>query len=349
MQRVNWQCDAEMDDRLKKQSQSSEKKQSDGKHSLGKTAKEAKSQYPQKQEEFIKKMLSNTDFKSASLLLSPISQLFNPLNQNLLNKIFTQGPKEISQILESLRCSSKQSVKSFEEYTSHCKYETSNLSPSTGLGKFDISHDPKNSATTVAVKVFYEFEPTRNIKEYGIEEPLKWNEKEKEEWKKRYFNAITSAWSKKFSFSVELIGKDGNPVKIVTTPQISVLESSSKSDSHFYLVVEKIPKDEFAGSSVQIGGQHVKLDSEDTKKTSKCGKYEQRGAVHEFGHMLGIGDEYRDSGFNPHHADLTESLFQTKVEVKDDQRVMSCGEEVNILHYSTILEALRKITNLEWK
>ncbi len=66
---------------------------------------------------------------------------------------------------------------------------------------------------------------------------------------------------------------------------------------HWEITVEKVSA--FAVSSVNPVMGNVSLDSLDLTLTRKKGGHYQRGAVHEFGHMLGLGDEYHKK--NPYH------------------------------------------------
>jgi hypothetical protein len=66
-------------------------------------------------------------------------------------------------------------------------------------------------------------------------------------------------------------------------------------DEHWQVMVTKIPGGSFQQSSVWPGKKKVEMDSEDLTLTSKGFNQKQRGSVHEFGHMLGIGDEYPET------------------------------------------------------
>jgi hypothetical protein len=85
---------------------------------------------------------------------------------------------------------------------------------------------------------------------------------------------------------------------------------------HWEITVEKVSK--FAVSSVNPITGNVSLDSQDLKLTRKSGNQRQRGAVHEFGHMLGLDDEYHKT--SKHH--------------KDYKSVMNSGEMVLKRHNS---------------
>jgi outer membrane protein OmpA-like peptidoglycan-associated protein len=83
---------------------------------------------------------------------------------------------------------------------------------------------------------------------------------------------------------------------------------------------------------------------------------DQTTVAHEFGHMLGLGDEYptSDTGSRPvgtpvAHSPLAERLIpgQQPILARHDESIMSVGEEVRPHHYVTFLEVLGKMTDTE--
>lgn len=91
---------------------------------------------------------------------------------------------------------------------------------------------------------------------------------------------------------------------------------------HWEITVEKVKK--FAVSSVNPITGNVLLDSLDLKLTLKKGGKRQRGVIHEFGHMLGLADEYPKK--SPHHADY--------------RSVMNSGEAILRRHDSPFMKWL---------
>lgn len=93
---------------------------------------------------------------------------------------------------------------------------------------------------------------------------------------------------------------------------------------HWEITVEKVSK--FAVSSVNPVMGNVSLDSLDLKLIRKKGGGRQRGVVHEFGHMLGLDDEYKKD--SPFH--------------KDYKSVMNGGETVLKRHDAQHMKWLEK-------
>lgn len=91
---------------------------------------------------------------------------------------------------------------------------------------------------------------------------------------------------------------------------------------HWEVTVTKVKK--FKVSSVNPVTGNVTLDSLDLNLTLKNGGQRQRGAVHEFGHMLGLGDEY---GKKSKHR-------------KDYRSIMNSGEMVLKRHNSPFMKWL---------
>ena len=65
------------------------------------------------------------------------------------------------------------------------------------------------------------------------------------------------------------------------------------TSEHWEITVTKIRRGSFSTSSVNPFLGTVKMDSEDVNFVNKGFGQSQRGVVHEFGHMLGLPDEYK--------------------------------------------------------
>ena len=96
---------------------------------------------------------------------------------------------------------------------------------------------------------------------------------------------------------------------------------------HWEITVTKIPKGDFMRSSVNPILGNVYLDSEDLTNVPKgCAGQMQTGAAHEFGHMLGLDDEYITG--SKHAADCVS--------------IMHSGSATRPRHDSTMMKWLEK-------
>lgn len=96
---------------------------------------------------------------------------------------------------------------------------------------------------------------------------------------------------------------------------------------HWEITVTRIPKGDFMRSSVNPLLGNVSLDSEDLTNVPKgCAGQLQTGAAHEFGHMLGLADEY-----------ITGSKH-----IIDCASIMHSGSSTRPRHDSTMIKWLDK-------
>jgi hypothetical protein len=116
--------------------------------------------------------------------------------------------------------------------------------------------------------------------------------------KSRYMNdwkvAVTGTWSGRRLHTT----KKGKAVSL--SVQFALQEGGWMVD-HWEIEVTKIKAGSFRTSYVNTKKGNVVLDSEDLTFTAKGEGQMQQGAVHEFGHMMGLDDEYPTS--SPHAAD----------------------------------------------
>lgn len=222
--------------------------------------------------------------------------------------------------------------------------------PSTGLGIFNADYCP--GLLTITVFVTYSFEPGHQRWSEEDEEskkkwkPAYWTAKEKHLWAERFVHSIETRWSYQHIFR--------NDKKELAEVKIKIL--SIKSGSHWMLHVAKVIG--FCRSSVDKGEHRPCLfDSGDVELGTVASSYWTDDSVritsiHEFGHMIGLGDEYLDKksnrkdGDDVRHTKLASKLFPNFVcKAHDGNSVMSRGSVIGPEHYVTFLEALISITN----
>ena len=150
---------------------------------------------------------------------------------------------------------------------------------------------------------------------------LTWNGAEKDAFAHKFVDSVIAVWSEKF--------------RITTTSNIPMLNlrdvgvifefpyyiDGFHTDDDFELGVKKIPTNTFNTSNCDYNMGNSELDSEDATPVNKGGSMMQRGVVHEFGHMLGLRDEYPAANDNMSHA-------------SDKDSVMHGGETVRQRHYA---------------
>lgn len=251
----------------------------------------------------------------------------------------------------------KTSAEKLKEFRSQ-EYSQTNYIPATGKGFFDVHLNPINGRLEIKLNVGFNFKDGpvaafANIK--GVSE--KWSKAEQDSWKKKYIALIEGRWGGKYHFS--------NPDLPGVTVYVDVEIEEAASDWHYQLNVTKAAPGKMPTSSVTHyvqGGKAIKklnkhyatLDSNDLEwkdLTDKAGVTEkQKGAVHEFGHMIGLGDEYKDSKAGISHAAMVQSALGKKITEGDSDDIMSCGNSINKQHYVTFLDALNKVTAMNnWK
>jgi hypothetical protein len=126
-----------------------------------------------------------------------------------------------------------------------------------------------------------------------------WTEAERQQYLRDWRAAILSAWS---GWHVHRTSCG----RSVSMRLDFAIQTGGWMLDHWEITVEKIAAGSFSPSYVEARSRAVRLDSEDLVPLTRCGTLTQRGAVHEFGHMLGLADEYAASGA---HCDDLDSIM----------------------------------------
>ncbi len=236
-------------------------------------------------------------------------------------------------------------------------YAIKNHKPSTGIGLFDASLDPKDNILKIVLRVSFTFINGASLNlvdlnktgqmsatEFDLwkkEESASWTASDIAEWKAGYIDAVSNAWDGYYLFSHPNLD---NQVSV----DVDVVENASKW--HFNLKVTKIPAGSFKSSGVGNAEKIARLDSEDLNPAYKGGNEHQIGAIHESGHMLGLGDEYDDEKVGISHSALVQDALGTIIVEGKHDSIMSVGATIEKEQYVTFLETLKKITKLqEWE
>ena len=156
---------------------------------------------------------------------------------------------------------------------------------------------------------------------------LRWSESEKNIYVQQWVSSIKNTW--------------GNNRVIKTLPDNKTVKIDFRFHTqiggfmldHWEITVTKIQAGAFRQSYLTPKAKSVTLDSEDVTFAFKGFGQKQRGAVHEFGHMLGLDDEYQDT-----------SNYSTQY-----SSVMNRGESVNMRHDAYYKSWLEKVLNKKVK
>lgn len=232
-------------------------------------------------------------------------------------------------------------------------YPENNFQSTTGRGMFDALYIPAKNTLQIVVKCKFDF-VKGEISDFPDARPeeLEWTDQgEMDGWKQKYLSTVSSKWTGNHTFYCQ---KDWWESLGAT---ITVTFSEVTEDEHFALSIAKIPTGERRKSSTSKPKPGIfgytpgtgKFDSEDLTEVSKPGG-RQMGAVHEAGHMMGLGDEYKTgSSKPPAHSDMVQSEFGHSVEHGKDARIMSGGMDIQPEHGVTFLAALKAATGMdEW-
>ncbi|MCB9763037.1 MAG: LysM peptidoglycan-binding domain-containing protein [Alphaproteobacteria bacterium] len=232
-----------------------------------------------------------------------------------------------------------------------------------GSGNFDLTYTPTTSAAAVEVRLAFEFKAGSvgsiigalfNDDEIG---DFLWSDEEKDKWREDFLREVHDHWSGQHALRCQE-PDDG----LVNLPRWTQLKADAEvnavedeANPHFTVEVERIPVGDFETSWVQTpdrdaagdvtGPGHAKFDSNDmtpVHKASGSAGAQQTPAVHEFGHMLGLQDEYpsasRPSGTNTRQGSQVGNG-------NNDDRIMSGGDLIDQDHYESIKQALNAATS----
>lgn len=145
---------------------------------------------------------------------------------------------------------------------------------------------------------------------------LAWTPEEKQAFMDDYVREVESAWDG-HGFTTD----DGKDVTLDIKLDVSEQEGGffgrmrdvMDPSENYNINVLRIPDGDFHRSSVGPGNiSH--LDSEDNRAVSKGASMPQVGTAHEFGHMIGLPDEYHDG--HPNQSDK-DSIMNSGMEVRE--------------------------------
>lgn len=157
---------------------------------------------------------------------------------------------------------------------------------------------------------------------------LTWTDSDKKTFISGVQDAVRDAWGEKHRLKTPSSVPSFNDVGVIFDLQM-IEGLSSVAHSHWDMTVTKV--DKWTQSCVSplfntwISNGEAHLDSLDLRPEDKLGPGTQRGAVHEFGHMLGYRDEYPAAAANTSW-------------LTDKGSIMHSSEEIKARHYAFFAE-----------
>lgn len=242
--------------------------------------------------------------------------------------------------------------------------------PSTGTGAFDVEYRGLPGVLKLTSKVSFDWQDADPADHPGAApQDLAWDRAAQEQFRDGFLREASDAWSGQHRFWCQ------RPMWESLSARTDIRFVEDKQDPHHQVEVMRLPPgtnrtsavgplaswgdgrivDPWTGTAQgevdpRFRPGRAQLDSNDLDPVEYPGGHRQVTAVHEAGHMLGLGDEYQDPDA-PQKRTLHDELVQQElghgVPLGDDGRIMSTGMEIGPEHGVTFLEALRKVTDLE--
>ncbi len=150
-----------------------------------------------------------------------------------------------------------------------------------------------------------------------------WTSAEKDSFAHTFVDSVVDVWSEKFRITTTstVVAAAFRDVGVVFDFPYFIDGWHSSDD--FELGVKKVPAGKFEHSSCRYRLGNTYLHNESINPWNKGASMLQRPNVHEFGHMLGLRDEYPDADDNLNY-------------VGDLDSIMNKGEIVRERHYAPI-------------
>lgn len=148
---------------------------------------------------------------------------------------------------------------------------------------------------------------------------LQWTDAEKTQFMRDYEQVIQDAWG-----GHTITTDDGQQVKLDVNLDVreqaggffGSIRDMFDGSENWNVEVKRIPAGDFSQSFVTPSRNTGSFDSEDVKPVAKGATDPQIGAAHEFGHMIGLPDEYNGNGGAAAQKDA-DAIMHTGMDVRD--------------------------------
>lgn len=194
----------------------------------------------------------------------------------------------------------------------------------------------ERAVLVISITLQFQFEPADN--------GLKWFVSEQQKFADTAVSQIKSFWDEKFRITTEstAVRRPFRDVGVIFS--IKTYTDGWHPDDDIEVVVKKVPEGAGERSKVHHSVGNAWLDSEDIVPIDVGGSIKRPTVVHEFGHMLGLADEYdKDPNFITKH-------LQNRNWLHDTDSIMNRGGRVRPRHYvpfaTWLSEQFRKAAKL---
>lgn len=192
------------------------------------------------------------------------------------------------------------------------------------------------SVLVVGITLQFQFEPADNGLKWFVSEPRK--------FANTAISQIKSFWDEKFRITTDNTAVRHPFRDVGVMFSIKTYADGWHLDDDIEVVVKKVPEGEGERSKVHHSMGNAWLNSEDIVPIDVGGSKKRPTVVHEFGHMLGLADEYdRDPNFITKH-------FQNRNWLNDTDSIMNRGWRVRPRHYvpfaTWLTQQLAKVAKL---
>lgn len=136
-----------------------------------------------------------------------------------------------------------------------------------------------------------------------------WTPDAQEQFKKDFVEVIEGSWS-----GHEFTSDTGQTIKLDVN--LDIVDSATDNTANWNVDIVKINDGEFNQSYVIPSQNTGVFDSGDVKPVEKGATDPQYAAAHEFGHMIGLPDEYNGRG-GPEAQKDTNSIMHTGMDVRE--------------------------------
>ena len=230
------------------------------------------------------------------------------------------------------------------------------------FGYFRAEYDPSKETLTISVPIEFSFldsdvetnqmvgDPRGNkpVELVTVKETKRWSPKEIEKWRKKFIKTVEGTWSGKHTIYCHRPEWEGLKARVIVNVDVMGKEIPARLEPFRAKVFRgDIPPGPCYGKGECVRKAEAMFTYETVENGGKV-------AAHEFGHMLGLGDEYEEQGEPKEatHSEWVKAEFGYGVsrppsEAQFRESIMFGTGKVLPEHGVAFLQAMKRITSVE--